>query len=680
MATISREFITTKIQAIWPNADVSVGSRVDAIIVKPLLNLFADYSTEDFEAFLTARMEEFNPSLVTAKGSANYDILVGPLRAILEPLEWEINALKTYQSLDNYTSMPDEEVDSLVANYFLSRNPGSYASGSVRVYFSSPVGFSVSKFVKFKNNDGLGFVPTSVQVFQADAMSFNQEGNLYYVDIPVIAEGTGTEYNISAKTIVSVENLNASYVKVANLLAFNGGTSKETSDDLYTRAKDSITVRNLISKKSIRSVLLGEFNNIENIEVIGFGDIEMERDLITTGYSTTTTITNILSGSILIPVGSSVVTGALQVHAGGKSDVYVYSTNLAEGYVDIGYLDSSVSIDMNSLPPYSINMPLIRVKDVERLDPISMSATGQYIPYAHPVDVRVLRDFYTDKDPNFVDRSVGMLRLFFDRPTSFGVDSTNTTFTTEDGLVFRPISTQSIPASGMSLNTGQNITSTEMDTNIVYSDNIKYYYFDISVVSDISGSTYTQLAQNTYLAPANYTSEGWTLGTTSTSLAFSTRETVNLTFSTTFNDGIVVTGEAIRIIYEWAPTIKDIQDYVEDDENRVVTTDILVKHFQPAYVDMAISYSGPINSEDVEVYVRNFINSIEQGADFEIADLINTLYSYGATKVSLPIEVLVIILQKDRTIESHRFEDSYKTEKRIHFVTRNLSITQTSTI
>ena len=50
---ISSNFITSKLLAIWPNVDVSKGSAIDTTIVQPLLVLFEDFDTEDFESFLS---------------------------------------------------------------------------------------------------------------------------------------------------------------------------------------------------------------------------------------------------------------------------------------------------------------------------------------------------------------------------------------------------------------------------------------------------------------------------------------------------------------------------------------------------------------------------------------------------------------------------------------------------
>ncbi len=50
-----------------------------------------------------------------------------------------------------------------------------------------------------------------------------------------------------------------------------------------------------------------------------------------------------------------------------------------------------------------------------------------------------------------------------------------------------------------------------------------------------------------------------------TAVAFSEDEIVYVTFTPTFNGGILIDGEALRIIYEYAPTIADMQLFVDDE-------------------------------------------------------------------------------------------------------------------
>lgn len=623
---------------------------------------------------ITDLLQESNPEVMVEPGTANYDILINPLATILQPLYDEIQTIKSWQSLTNYDNMPEEELDALVANYFVTRNEGSKAIGTVRVLFESPVAVTFSKFTRFYTRSNLGFVPRAVTTVSADTMSFSQQGSYYYVDLSVEAESEGTEYNILSNQIIGADSTPTNFVQVSNSTAFSGGEDRETNYQLYRRAQDAISVRNLGTKRGIRFLLLEQFPSISDIEVVGFGDAEMERDLVPYGYTTTITTTQLVSGDQVVTVGSTTATGANYIHAGGKADIYINTLGFSENHLDVVGIVPSIPIVLSSSLPYVVDVPLIRVKDIERLDPTYLTGTGLYIPYAHPIDVRVLRDFSYSRDDYAMERSVGVVRLFFDRPTSCTVNE-NTVFTSENGQTFTPVQTQTIAASGMRLNTGQNITMTEMDTNIVYNQNIVYYYFDVSVKSDSVGNDDSLLNDGDGLLMTGHTTEGWSISSQDEELAFSTEDVLNLSFTTTYNNGIAVSGESIRIHYEYAPVVEDAQEYVDDDDTRIVTSDLLVKHFQPAYVDMAISYESETATEDaIETAVREFINAIPQGEYFEMSDLINLLYERGADRVQTPIEVLVLILGKDRTYTSERFEDRYATDKRVHFIARNIDV------
>ena len=673
MANVTRDFIVEKLKSYFPSLDTSEGSKVDSVIIKPLLEIGKSYDLSEFEDFLKTRIKELNPDAITTEGSANYDLIISTLANILEPLVWEIEALKRSQSLGAYKSLPTEEMDALVANYFVQRIQGSKARGTVRVYFSEPVTVFFGAGVKFSTKSGLRFIPNPTTMIQSDTMALSMEGGYYYCDVVVEAEYMGSEYNIKDNQIISIQNLTSPYASVKNSAYFTGGSDEESNEGLYSRTKDSLTVRNLVTAKSIRYNIQTEFPRVTGIEVIGAGNPEMTRDVIPYGVTTTTTITKMMSGGSPITISTETVTGANYVHTLGKSDIYLYTADLVDRYIDITNLPTNPSLRMGKNSPYSIDTPITRIKDVERLDPMYLRSTGQYIPYAHPIDCRALSDFYFSRDDNRIEHGVGTVRLYFERATNVSF-SDSSTFTTDEGLVFRPVYTQSIAASGMELNTGQHITNTEMDTNIISTQDIKYYYMDVSVISDRVGDNRALLPRNTYLLPENYSSDGWSLSTQDIDLAFSVREEVVLSISSTFNDGIPIESESVRVSYEYAPTVFDIQEYIESNPVRVVTTDLLAKHFQPAYVDLGLSYEGPIPESDIKKYIISFINSIDQGAYLEISDLINYLYSYGVTRVLTPIEMLVLVLQKNRVYRAVRFQDRYRTPTRTHFIARNIDV------
>ena len=67
-------------------------------------------------------------------------------------------------------------------------------------------------------------------------------------------------------------------LSVFNSVKFSGGKDKETTQDIIDRAPTAVAVRNLINDRSVQAVLRNLDSEISYINVVGFGDPEMQRD------------------------------------------------------------------------------------------------------------------------------------------------------------------------------------------------------------------------------------------------------------------------------------------------------------------------------------------------------------------------------------------------------------------
>lgn len=278
-----RTFITEALLRFDPGADVSEGSALQAEVIDPLMaRIGTDPFDEDIHVFIRSVVRQSNPDLAITEVDELTDLLIDPMRVIIEPLVREIKLVKLRSSIQNLESLNDDEVDALFANFFEARQAGSYATGVVRAYFASPQTVSIS-VVNAAFSNGLRFRPTRPQQITADQMTLNISGSEYYFDINYTAELRGDEYNVEAGTITSISGLSGAS-RVTNPRRFRNGTARETSVEFAGRTQRNASGdRTLVVERGIQSVLKDAFPGIRRLFSIGYRDAEMQRDVIRGG-------------------------------------------------------------------------------------------------------------------------------------------------------------------------------------------------------------------------------------------------------------------------------------------------------------------------------------------------------------------------------------------------------------
>jgi len=278
-----RLFMQERIRDADPTIDTSLGSEFDTAVIQPLLvRLGPDPYNTAIREFIITRLKNEFPDLVLQDGEPLDDYLVKPLQILLEPFRRQIQQISNNQSLANPTSLNEREADSLAANYFAKRRVGGYSIGTARLYWSAPQYVLVNPINVVKTGSGLVFIPVESQAISHDDMLFHVEDNLYFFDVIVQAEKQGEEYNIDPNTLVSVDGL-SSVVKVTNKRKFAEGGNKESTEDFLARVEQSLTEKSLVTFRGIRTRLVEIFDSIQLLQVIGFGDPEMMRDIIKGG-------------------------------------------------------------------------------------------------------------------------------------------------------------------------------------------------------------------------------------------------------------------------------------------------------------------------------------------------------------------------------------------------------------
>lgn len=266
-----------------PSIATSDGSEFDLKVLQPLLRrVGSDPFSIDTLTFLQDSLTQSFPQLSARDGDALYDGLIKPMRLFLAPVIREINRIKSGLSMRDPATLTLDEADALGANAFLVRDTGDTASGTVRMYFSSPQNVQVAAANYFSSKSRLRFFATGTQSITKDEMLLNKEGSYFYFDVSVVAEQAGDEYNVEPDEIASVFGL-SSVIRVTNKRRFSAGRAQEDAVTFVRRVTASLSEKSLVTEKGISATLPDAFRDIVQLRSVGFGDPEMQRDVLSGG-------------------------------------------------------------------------------------------------------------------------------------------------------------------------------------------------------------------------------------------------------------------------------------------------------------------------------------------------------------------------------------------------------------
>lgn len=278
-------FVRERAARFDPTLDIDPGSPFDTQVIQPLVRrLGTDPFTVDLSTFVDTRLRQaFNNELAIDEGDALVDLLVKPAQLLFDPIIREVTRVKNNLSFRDPTILTLDEAEALGANLFAERKTGDYARGQARIFFSQPQNIAISPVNFLTSKGGLRYFPTEAQTIRSDEMLINLASDgTYYFDINIIAEDTGDKYNIEADNLISIANLDSA-VKITNTRRFSTGVDADTAEEYVDKARGQLTERSLVTLRGISAQLTAAFPEIRRLNVVGFNDPEMQRDIITGG-------------------------------------------------------------------------------------------------------------------------------------------------------------------------------------------------------------------------------------------------------------------------------------------------------------------------------------------------------------------------------------------------------------
>src|SRR5688572_10714432 len=264
--------------------DTNPGSPFDSAVIQPLIRRVGpDPFSVDMATFLDARLRQAYPDMAIGEGDALTDLIVKANTLLWDPLVREVARVRRGLSFRDPSTLTEEEADALGANLFAERSQGDLARGTARIMFAQAQNASVSPVNFVTSRAGLHFFPTESQAIRVEEMLLNvDENGLFYFDITVIAEQAGSQYNIGPKELVSIANLDAA-VQVTNLRKFESGEDSANAAEFVDKTRQELTERSLVTLRGIAAKLTAAFPEITRLNVTGFNDPEMQRDIIKGG-------------------------------------------------------------------------------------------------------------------------------------------------------------------------------------------------------------------------------------------------------------------------------------------------------------------------------------------------------------------------------------------------------------
>lgn len=620
--------------------------------------------------FIIQRLLEYDPNFDVGAGVPTTGLLIDPLSIILQPVIDELTVVQLSQSVlsiletDDPNAFPEDIVDGLASNVFIERNPGFIGSDVMRIRFFEPQEFSSATGVQiFRGAGGQRYTNSEAVSITRAEMSLNQEGSLYYVDIPIIALEEGEDFNIEPGGITTMEAEPVGVANVTNLFGVSQGRDRETNTELIDRIKIAVTVRALVTGRGIIVTLTETFTTIEEITPIGFGDDEMMRDIV------------------------------YNVHIGGNVDVYIKTPDFTATSQDFFGLEvdttrqkassstvvlkeADIAYDLGRSPVDRTNTaPIVKAIDglatyVEGLDyniddllGVISKPVGSSIVHAEGTNASIpsAKRLLAAIPGEFVDARAGM-SITIDTPGSVaGSYTVKSKISADEVEIFGEFA--ATPGSGVDWKLDEVLTvsfeynpvtidvirearSTDRE-QFTITDTPLMFISSVEVLDPLSGNPTGELLDSV----GGYGAGGYGLGPYGVGSGADYRLIVGeptLRHSYLEDNYIefaaIHVGRNVRVNYEYASAIPPIQAFMDDRNEQSLTASLLARHYIPVYVDSTepIEYGIPAENEATDIsvdemneLVNELINDVDGGFDLQLSDIVDLLYDNGASVVDL---------------------------------------------
>lgn len=611
----------------------------DLYTVLPGLEVSQD---EILQAELAAEkiLEARYPDLDLRQGTGLRDLVIRPSATLLALVNKAVIYYFAQNTLPGITdNSPTEIVDKILSNWFVERKAGKKSVISARLFFATKKNVTIGTEVFFSPDNTKKFYPISTYSFSPDELQYETFSGEYFVDIDLIADKEGTEYDLTSGSLLYFSNFDAYFLRGEINYLREMASVTETNTNFIARTKTAVSTRNLINVPSIDARLREDFDYITSVTTVGYGDAEMYRDQVT-----------VLAPPAVDPV---------LIHIGGKTDVYTrvplqtqvlqYPTD-ADGiaeivgpYLEIERSTLSGGAEDDTVPVYR-DVPVSSITFAGNIATVNATAHGFVagqtiiISGATPtvyngtfqVSIVTNADRFTYVLPS-TPASVPTGTILAKTLTTFSISYPNKKVYNASFSKSGNVVTVSSPDHGLivgryvllggALPSGYNgwfqVASVSKDSFTVINNAV--------LSSPATGTpliSITDYAEDTGLSPLQVIRADFGPSNANKTASFTT------------------------LGFQGMP---GIQTYMNQENRKVLAGDMLVRGYNIYYLSMNIvGYnSAPPSAVECSDIAKEYLASLDPGTPFIMADLISLLNKAGVVTIKTPIDVSYRYFHRD---------------------------------
>lgn len=210
------------------------------------------------------------------------------------------------------------------------------------------------------------------------------------------------------------------------------------------------------------------------------------------------------------------------------------------------------------------------------------------------------------------------------------------------------------------------------------------YYADIELASMGVGDDLNIDADMEMLV-AGHLSYGYQLDAGNQELTFSMLEQPYLRLPPVYfpvgtsdevQNAITVVGQNVQVTYDTTSIIDSVQDYVNNELDRVTNANILVRHLLPHFIMLDVTYAGGSKASLLQEDIESHIDGLFPNQPLQSDELIKVIKNRGASSVSSPLDIIAVVHSEDRSIWLDWSKDRINSGRLAAFFSTNIVLTR----
>lgn len=221
------------------------------------------------------------------------------------------------------------------------------------------------------------------------------------------------------------------------------------------------------------------------------------------------------------------------------------------------------------------------------------------------------------------------------------------------------------------------VMSTQTDDN-------GFYYMDMEIASEGAGNDWN-LQKGAVLEAEDYDSYGWWLTTGNEATSYSIVEELWMHFTPVFLpsdkkwdpiEAYSSSGQNYEVLYLRSDLVDEVHAYMRSEQNRNEVQNALARHLLPAYVYLAVTYTGGSQTSILEGDLELLIKNTRPDDALSVYELARTLSRRSAENMTNPTVLAALVWESDRLLRLERSENELDLGIRYSLYVGGVSLTR----